>query len=250
MLQWPDSRTLTGMQQKDLSRVCDLLKALENHYLDAAVVFAPLRWECSVEKSRTDFYKDQKRKISETQAGLFRTWTPEKAVPMFDLRNAAGDPGIWNYLQPTERIGKYQEFSPIIRSGTPDHEHTRRWLRSRMLADGKTSLWDTLEEVQHEDGWWEYRNKAFDRARLPTLSTGEHAYSRQRPEWVTLAHAPKMEAVYAIVSSWNERDGGLASSGDKDKGQRYNLTKKGIYFHEMSDLKKCCLLYTSDAADE
>ena len=107
MLQWPDSRTLTGMQQKDLSRVCDLLKALENHYLDAAVVFAPLRWECSVEKSRTDFYKDQKRKISEAQAGLFRTWISEQAVPMFDLQNAAGDPGIWNYLQPIERIGKY-----------------------------------------------------------------------------------------------------------------------------------------------
>ena len=114
MLQWPDSQTLTGPSQKDLSRICDLLKALENHYLEAAVVYAPLRWETSVEKSRTDFYKDQKRKISEAQAGLFRTWTPDQAVPLFDLRRAAGDPGTWNYLQPTERTGRYQQFTPLI----------------------------------------------------------------------------------------------------------------------------------------
>ena len=117
-------------------------------------------------------------------------------------------------------------------------EYTRRFLKSRLMADGKTSLWDTVDELPHGDGWWEYRNKAYDPEKLPKVSKGQYAYSRDPPDWESLFHCTKMEALYSIASSWNERDGGIVSSGDKDKGQRYNQDKKGVYFHERKDLQK------------
>ena len=34
------------------------------------------------------------------------------------------------------------------------------------------------------------------------------------------------------MSDWNSPQGGLRASGDKDSGERYNLDKKGVYFHD------------------
>eukprot|EP00969_Alexandrium_andersonii_P076470 3371595-Alexandrium_andersonii.AAC.1 len=49
---------------------------------------------------------------------------------------------------------------------------------------------------------------------------------------MTCAHGTKLEAVYSILAGWNDKEGGLRASEDKDQGQRYNANAKGVYFHK------------------
>ena len=37
-----------------------------------------------------------------------------------------------------------------------------------------------------------------------------------------------MEGLYSILANWDEPDGGVKESGDKDRGERYNQDKNTV----------------------
>eukprot|EP00973_Karenia_brevis_P055072 7655945-Karenia_brevis.AAC.1 len=53
------------------------------------------------------------------------------------------------------------------------------------------------------------------------------------PKWMTCAHGAKLEAAYAVLAGWNNKDGGLKASEDKTyEGQRitWRLITPGFAF--------------------
>ena len=98
---------------------------------------------------------------------------------------------------------------------------------------------DLFEEAQERnDGWWEYRFKAYDASALPKGTAGP-LKDWGPAKYVTKYHGFKMEALYAILAEIYEPRGGLRSSGDKTEfGQRFNQGKGGdvvgVYCHDGS----------------
>ena len=63
------------------------------------------------------------------------------------------------------------------------------------------------KEIEHPDNWWEYRNVNYDQNHLPKLSEGPHvSWWGGPPDWESKFHGLKWEALYAIVSDWDDPD--------------------------------------------
>eukprot|EP00973_Karenia_brevis_P000214 28229-Karenia_brevis.AAC.1 len=60
----------------------------------------------------------------------------------------------------------------------------------------------------------------FDEDKLPKRTLGPYqGWDGPYPKWMTCAHGTKVGAVYSILAEWNEKEGGLRASEDKDLGQ-------------------------------
>ena len=238
---WPTNETLTGHSKRDLSRIRELLRVLEDSTREDGednLLFAPEKWEASPEFTRTAFYKDQLMVVTEEQHRILRNWTPAKAVPHFDLFRAAGKAGQWNYLQPHIQKGGKQKVFPPIMSATPDYDMFDEFLRVR-TDDRDEPLLDLFHpKVIHKGGWMEYQFKQYKEEALPTHSNGEQAW-HGKPEFVRRFHGLKTEAIYGVLSSIKRQHGGLRASGNKDGGERYNEDKKGVYFHAEGERHNC-----------
>jgi len=234
MIEWPVSETLDGFEGRWLGRISDLLVNLEQGTSVAAMVYAPREWMASEEQTRTEAYRRQSRIALEEQAKVSRNWTRDAAVPGFDLKRAAGVAGQWNYLQPFARIDGKEKYRPPRTHGVPDLEMLKEWFGKRTNRRGQPLLEQFDEPKQGPNGWVEFPSKTYRPEKLPTRSKGPKAWypGTSPPEWETYFHGCKMEAAYAIISDWDDVDGGLAASGDKtDSGQRYNKDARGVYFH-------------------
>ena len=240
LLDWPVGDTLSGVGTRDLERVGALLQGLEAKVVASAVMYAPRKWMSSDEATRSQFYQNQQKEACHAQIEQFKTWTPEEGVQPFDRVKAAGVPGHWNFIQPQEYKGKNQEFTPMVTYAEPNHADIDRWLDSRVNSEGNTLRSQFDAPIVHKDGWLEYRNSSYDESKLPKKSLGPFAYENNgKPVWNDYYHGIKVEAAYAVLSDWNKRKAGLIASSDKDQGQRYNLLKKGVYFHERKHLDSC-----------
>eukprot|EP00973_Karenia_brevis_P004965 684516-Karenia_brevis.AAC.1 len=60
----------------------------------------------------------------------------------------------------------------------------------------------------------------FDEDKLPKRTLGPcQGWDGPSPNWVTCAHGTKVEALYSVLAGWNEKEGGLRASENKDLGQ-------------------------------
>ena len=123
---WPLGYSVeTGNREKrDIGRIGDVFRGLFYHVFQAAVLFAPRRFVTADEVTRTDFYRANRLKAGEAQRRILETYTPDHDVPRFNLLQAAGLPGHWNFCLPRCEMrgpnAKHkQEFTPHLTRGTP-----------------------------------------------------------------------------------------------------------------------------------
>ena len=213
LLQWPITQTLTGPSKRDFSRVGKLIYGLRSDVMYHSCLYGPQVWGTDISVSRTECHQDQWRQIFDAQLEHLEDYTPEVIVPIFDVRRAAGNAGMWNRIQPTFARNRSQEYWPAVRHGVPDITKVVKWMRLRTARDGRTLDQLFHPPIQREDGWWEFKNKSFDESRLPTRSSGPFASANAgRPDWVDRFHGCKWEALYTILSDLDDPSGGIAES--------------------------------------
>ena len=172
------------------------------------------------------------------QRDVLSRWTPETSAPLFDLLRAAGNAGHWNNLPTSQQKGGKKEREPPLTTGVPNQDRFEAFLQSRKMEDD-TSVRDLFSKRESGQGGWEsYTFKNYDKDALPTKSAGQHADGRNwdSPQYETYYHGIKVEAMFAILAGSKTQAGGLEASSDRQKGQRYNADKKGVYFHTKKDM--------------
>jgi len=234
---WPVGRTLAGNQVRNLERITDLLDALKQEVIHGAGLLAPTKWEASNDVARSQYFQDLKQGVKEAQLQVLEDHTPATAVPPFDEERAGGNPGIWNYMEPTEIIGKRQEFKPIIQDAIPDHRMLDEFFTMRKDRHGRPVIEMFHQRIDHADDWCEYPNASFDMEKLPKRSKGQHNWYG-KPEYMDGWHGIKTEGAYALISTMNEEGGGLNASDDKDEGHRHLDGAPGVYFHRPAQMEK------------
>ena len=148
----------------------------------------------------------------------------------------------WKLLQPHSDKGtRAQAYWPHLMTGTPERWKIDKYLDMRLDSKGEPILSYFEPAIQHEDGWLEYKFSAFNEEMLPEVSRGPHIWREgARPEWESMWHGAKWEAVYSIVADYQVPGwGGLAASDDRDAGHRYNQDAKGVYMHSQTKKRKC-----------
>ena len=88
-----------------------------------------------------------------SKTDVLEGWTPERAVPEFDLQKAAGNPGHWNNLTPVfNKMGassrKPQLYYPLILHAKPDHAMLQKFLDIRKNSKGESLLQQCVERLE------------------------------------------------------------------------------------------------------
>ena len=128
--EWPKEDNIVGTNDRDLKRITALLDQLahlstslvRDVEISTPVYFAPENWTAFEEDSV--WAKEWRMKCVLEQIKVLETWTPEKAVPLFDIKRANGNVGVMNFLTPVYQIKeKKQRFYPLLRHGTSRHDN-------------------------------------------------------------------------------------------------------------------------------
>ena len=155
------------------------------------------------------------------QIEVFETWTPEEAVPLCDVKKTNGNVGVMNFMTPVFQIKeKKQQFFPLLRHGTPNHDNVDEFLKVRPDENGRPLLDGFHPRIDHGNGLLEYvskemvpnfRDLGFQdqwQLALPTRSEGPHQienrnwsedYVQGAPQWQTMFHGSKMVGVYSTA---------------------------------------------------
>ena len=137
---WPEADAISGFFERDLTRAGRLIQALKKSDVNTSVLMAPTTFVSADNVARSEAYKKQCRQCTEAQAEVLENWTPATAVPRFQLKIAAGNAGLWNYLTATFEKGKQQAWWPVKQHGTPNPEFVNEFLGCRIDSKGNSLL--------------------------------------------------------------------------------------------------------------
>ena len=130
MLNWPDGETFNGeLGTRDITRMRELIRALEEPTAEEAIIFAPEVWEAAPGLTRTQTYKEHAMLASIAQVQSLRLQPQSNGVPGFDVMRAAGTAGLWNYAQPTHKKGKSGAYVPPSVDAKPNPDSSDEFLR-------------------------------------------------------------------------------------------------------------------------
>ena len=177
LAEWPQVDTIHRKERhisRDLTKFSLVLQMLEEPG-QASAFYAPTRWVPAEGVSRSKFFRQQAEECLVAQLEVLDTYTPQQKVPSFDIRKAAGNPGHWNFLQPTTwKDIKKQAYTPPSTDSVPDRAKLLEFLsdESRKDSKGRTIRSRLNDPIEHEDGWLEFPIKDFDESLLPKRTRG------------------------------------------------------------------------------
>ena len=251
VVSWPPEKGIAGIEYRDFNRITQLVRGLENRLFHPDVIEVPRVWVAAHHMTRTEATKAIKLKATEAQLSVLRACASRVGpVPPLDVDMACGQPGDWNFQQPEEQKKanrKNQRYHPPCPDGEFTLDRFLEFLRLRTMPEGSDyrNLGQLFKApVPMEQNWFSMEFVNWDSEKLPAYSEGPHADMSRRPSWVDYYHGIKVAALAAILSTIENKDGGLKESGDKsEEGHRYNQYKgrdiMGVYFHPAVFRQSC-----------
>eukprot|EP00973_Karenia_brevis_P059473 8281211-Karenia_brevis.AAC.1 len=90
-MEWPRDKNIDGsFANLEIHRITELLIALDDPGIDAAVLTVPTAWIPSDEFTRSAHYQHLVQDGSLAQAWQLKYWNPVPGVPPFDVEKVAG----------------------------------------------------------------------------------------------------------------------------------------------------------------